>query len=641
MIRRILRPRLTLAAAGVLLLILLAWFALSTLGRVREVRAEVRVAEAELREAYTVVQALAALDGGHLPSAAEIDDALASIQAAEVHLERAEARLGYLPALFPLVGWLPPTRHAGEVPALLDVGREVTASASDLLVAVLPLLRDTPEVDAIGEEASVAQRARLVFVERGDDLDASLERLEAITPEVERLAALGWGRWLDAAPEALDLLDGALEEVPRARELFAAIRDGLDPLLGFDRPRTYLVAGLNEGELRATGGFMGTIGVLTVERGRIVASEYERVYSFERELPEYPAPPDDLAVTMGAGRWLLRDANWWPDFPTSAESVLDLFEDHQGVRADGVIAINTLLTGRLVEVFAPIDLPEYPETMTAEGWRGVMERTLLEGREEVTSADPSAEEAYLHPLMEHLIDRSQSASEDQLPALFAALAAGSASRDLQAYVRDEPAQAMLDAVGVTGRLQPLEDGEAVIAVVDSNVSWSKVQPGVSRDTTVLVRDDGFVDIVVRWRNRAGALDPMTYPRAAAYGRIYDSVSQTAEPSDGVFGNYVRVYLPEGAAGIHVEGGRRHRLSFEGGFTVIGAIVVVEDGQDATLVVTYRTEAVPGAVTVWKQGGQEHDTLRLFHNHAGGQDLRFDGAFTSDVTVELGDAPVEP
>lgn len=100
-----------------------------------------------------------------------------------------------------------------------------------------------------------------------------------------------------------------------------------------------------------------------------------------------------------------------------------------------------------MQVFAPLDLPEYDETLTAANWRGVMENTLLAGRDELGQmpvqvgsggADDaaSAEGSYLHPLMEELLRRSQSASADQLPALLAALAAGTASRDLQAYVTD-------------------------------------------------------------------------------------------------------------------------------------------------------------------------------------------------------------
>jgi hypothetical protein len=307
-----------------------------------------------------------------------------------------------------------------------------------------------------------------------------------------------------------------------------------------------------------------------------------------------------------------------------------------------VIAINTLFTAQLVGVFAPIDLPEYPEVLTSENWRGVMERTLLAGRDQDVLGpdgevqDASAEESYLHPLMEHLVGRAQSASAEQLPALFAALAGATATRDFQAYFRETSSQAMADTVGVTGRLEApedSEDGARVIAVVDSNVSWSKVQPGISRDTTVLLREDGGLDLLIRWQNRVSALDPLTYPRAANYGLLYDPVRQVTDRHDGVFGNYVRVYLPADVWNVRITGGVEHGITFEGGFLVASAFVVVEDGTDATLLVSYDSDPVTSPLTVWKQGGQQHDTLHVLRNTGTTQDRLFDGPFTGDVRIE--------
>lgn len=631
------RRRLLFGAVVLSVLALVVFVGNDAMSRVRDVRAAVLAAEADLRRAQPTVQALAGLDGGQVPTADEISGAQESIRSAHVHLERARARFGYLGVAMPVADVLPLADGATEVDQLIDLGSEVTIEADGLLTLMLPLLEP-------GEEAGepLALRVRRVFVDQGAELDATLGRLDELRPEVERLRARSWGAWLDAAPGALELLSGALQDVPQARETMAAVREGLDPFFGFDEPKTYLVAGLNESELRATGGFLGTIGVITVEGGALVSSDFERVYSFERELEEYPAPPLDLAATMGATWFLPRDANWWPDFPTSAESLLELFEQHQGVRADGVIALNTLFTGRLVEVFAPLDLDEYPETLLATNWRGVMERTLLAGRDDLPSLgeDVSAEEAYLHPLMEALIARTQSADADRLPALVSALMQGSRARDLQAYASDPAAQAMLDQFGVSGRLAPVE-AASTIAVVDSNVSWSKVQPGVSRETTVLIGQDDRVDVTVLWQNRASALDPRTYPRALTFGEIYRQAILDTEEYPGVFGNYVRFYLPAGAMDISVSGSR---VSLSGpfplphiergeDFTVVSGLVIVEDGQDATMTVSY-TLPSPEAVRIWKQGGQANDRLRVFQNIEGTQHRLYDDTFAADVTVPL-------
>ena len=54
----------------------------------------------------------------------------------------------------------------------------------------------------------------------------------------------------------------------------AALRDGLElaqalpSLLGADKPAEYLLLAQNPDELRATGGFIGAVGVLTLDQGR-------------------------------------------------------------------------------------------------------------------------------------------------------------------------------------------------------------------------------------------------------------------------------------------------------------------------------------------------------------------------------------
>lgn len=628
-------------ALALVLLVALGGLAFDAATRARDARSAVASAEIELRRAQGTVQALASLDGGHLPTAQEIESALVSVQAAHAHLERAEDRLGYVETLLPVAAVLPPADGAEEVPALLDLGLDVTDAAGALLTAVLPLLQP-PAATGGDEPSSLAELLRRVFVEDTAVLDQALTDLDALRPEVERLRERSWGGWLDAAPAALDLLDDALAEVPRAREAFGAISTGLDPLFGFDRPKTYLVAGLNEAEVRPTGGFMGTLGVVTVERGRITDSNFERVLSFELPQQDYPAPPDDLQATMGAPRWLLRDANWWPDFPTSARATLDLFEVNQGFRPDGVIALNTLFTADLVEVFAPLDLPEYPQPLTAANWRGLMESQLLEGREEgplVPLDRPSAEEAYIHPLMEALLARSQSPSPEQLPALLAALATGSRARNVQGYVADSDGQHLLDTMGASGRLEAPPQGTATLAVVDSNVSWSKVGPGISRETFVLLGERGIVDMVVDWTNHVSRLDPVAFPRANGPATLFRRATQEFEAATGMFGNYVRVYLPATARAIDIQGSVvAPRISHEGGFVVVGAQVVLGDGESARVTVSYRDESPLDILHIWKQGGVVNDRLRVARNTDGMQSIIFDGPFTSDVVLDTSGAP---
>ncbi|MGE3858242.1 MAG: DUF4012 domain-containing protein [Dehalococcoidia bacterium] len=632
-VRRLVRPRALLALGGVLLVVLvagggLAWDAAT---RARDARASVYAAKAELEQARTTVQALAGLDAGALPSAAEIETALVQIRSAHEHLAAADARLGYLPRLLPVADLLPPANGAAEVPALIAVGLDVTDSADQLLTAVLPLLQESEP----GDERSLAERVRAVFVEDGDVLDGALARLEATQPEVARLQAQAWGDWLDTAPGALELLDGALADVPRARAAFGALRTGIDPLFGFDRPKTYVILGQNEAEIRATGGFMGSMGIVTLSEGRVIASRYDQTEAFERPFsePGHPEPLPELSEYMGAGMWILRDANWYPDFPTSSEAVMDFLRRDQGIEVDGVIAFTTLFMDQLLGVYGPITLPEYQGALAQGTWRGLVEATLQAG-----GSTPEA--TYLHPLLEELIERLQATSADELPSLFAALRAGSASRDLQFYATTPAVQEVADAFGVSGRLQRPEEGDFV-AVVDSNVSWSKVQPAITRSLLYLAGQDGGSQIVAQWTNRASELDPAEYPRMHAFGELWSWPDFRTTQIPAVFGNYTRFYLPPNATAVTAVGFHRPaRLVRTEDFLIVSGLVIVEDGQSASVSVSYVLPEPPSQVSLWKQGGQAFDHVRILQNRGNLQETLLDQPFTGDVVVELAPLSVE-
>lgn len=631
LVQRFWRRRVLLGAAALLALIASAG-ALDAASRTRDVRDDLLAAEARLERVRSVMSGLLAGDEAAWPTAEETRAAIDDLAAARGHLDRAEGRLAYLRLALPMVDWLPPTDGASELPALIDLARDTAASGEELLTAFSPMTAPS-EAEAT---LPVIQRARSVIVDHGDAIDGALARLAQSQAVVERLRERSWGSILDRVPAALDSSIVLFDRAVELRETFRVARAGFDPLFGFDEPRTYVIVGMNEAEIRATGGFMGSMGLVTIQDGEIVQSRYDRVEAFERPLsqPGHPQPPEELYRYMGAANWLLRDANWSPDFPTSARAILEFLERDQGIRADGVVGLTTLFMDRLVTVHQPLSLHEYPDELRADNWRGVVEGTLIEG-----GSTPEA--TYLHPLMEALLTRMQATPAAQMPALLDALTAGGASRDLQFYAVAEEMEALADEFGVSGRLTAPADGDFV-AVVDSNVSWSKIQPAISREVLYLSSSTGASDVLVTWHNRASAIDPAQYPRLHHYGDLWDLARFSIEHVPAVFGNYVRIYLPPDATAIDMKGFvGPPRLERTDQFTVASGLVHVRDGESKSVVVSYRLPAPPARVTFWKQGGQLHDRLRVLRNDADRQVVLRDDAFTSDVVVTLVDEAAAP
>ncbi len=138
----------------------------------------------------------------------------------------------------------------------------------------------------------------------------------------------------------------------------------LSELLGDRVPRRYLLLFQNPDEIRATGGFIGNIGELTINDGFITEFTIRNVYELDGQLQKKLPPPEGFGFITNT--WGLRDANYHPDFPTSAAAAAYLYEQSGGGTVDGVVAITSDLLTRLTELTGgEIQLARFAEPIPA------------------------------------------------------------------------------------------------------------------------------------------------------------------------------------------------------------------------------------------------------------------------------------
>jgi len=474
-------------------------------------------------------------------------------------------------------------------------------------------------------------------------LEGSLEAVEALLSALEPFPVLRdlWGLGLfspafsQQAPEALafarsalDRARGHLEEararlcegpgataplcqpVRQAEALLGEAQDAValaSFLLGLDRPRTVLVLGQKEAEVRPTGGFLGFVWEVQVGEAQILQKrslysyEVESVYADTPVDPQqFPLPPEALRRYLWGGVWLFRDSNWDPDFPTSARRALQMYARWQGVQAEGAVALTMAQVARFLEVVGPLEVPEAGVVVDASS----LPTLLLEGVPPPPGANPrgySNRVWFAGVLGKALMDRlTGPLDEEAARGLLKAMLAGLESRDLQIYLADPLLQTFLERQGWAGRVGPLQgDG---LMVVDTNVYGAEV-PGlvdpVGRRWTYRVRllPDGSAeaDLALEYHNR----EPAVPPEECLQGR-------------SCFWDYLRLYLPAGArlealpslplhpGSLAVRLGReapgqdtlRTYLDAPTGRRVVEGLLVVAGGERKTLRFRYR---VPGAL----------------------------------------------
>lgn len=131
--------------------------------------------------------------------------------------------------------------------------------------------------------------------------------------------------------------------------------------------RTYLVLFQNNYELRPTGGFISSYGVLRFSNGIYRGIDFHDVYD-EIDDHEYVEPPLVLATLLEDENYnghTFRDANFDPDFTKAKDDITEFYKlTNPDTKIDGVIAADFTFLENLVALYEPLTVDEYELTKT-------------------------------------------------------------------------------------------------------------------------------------------------------------------------------------------------------------------------------------------------------------------------------------
>jgi len=137
-------------------------------------------------------------------------------------------------------------------------------------------------------------------------------------------------------------------------------------LFGFDRKKTYLILFQNNEELRPSGGFIGSYGLLTLDKGRVSDFSINDVYEADGNLKGHVEPPFAIRRFLPSAHWFLRDSNFDVDFEKSASTSAFFLDLETSKKVDAVIGVDFSLLKQIVSATGPINIPDYKETVTAD-----------------------------------------------------------------------------------------------------------------------------------------------------------------------------------------------------------------------------------------------------------------------------------
>jgi hypothetical protein len=212
-----------------------------------------------------------------------------------------------------------------------------------------------------------------------DDKMKILKKLYESSPEMQGIKAnidlslfylkkIENNKLLSPYSDSIKNLEGKLIGVSDSLSKIISLASIIPVLTGYPEPVSYLVILQNSNELRPTGGFIGTYGIIEVKSGEITKLQTNDVYHLDMPAslnPDFKVePPEAIKKYIGTDSWYMRDSNWSPDWTVSAKKI-EWFYQQEMIAAgrsseiidfSGVIAINPRVITDLLYFVGPIEI---------------------------------------------------------------------------------------------------------------------------------------------------------------------------------------------------------------------------------------------------------------------------------------------
>lgn len=304
--------------------------------------------------------------------------------------------------------------------------------------------------------------------------------------------------------------------------------------LGANGPRKYLFLFQNNQEIRPTGGFIGSYGVLDIDgSGRIRKFFIDGIFNPDGQLLDKVVPPKPIQKISAA--WSLHDSNWFPNFPTSAKKAMLFYEKTGGPTVDGVITLTPTVIQKFLDITGPIEMPEYGVTLDKDNF--------IQNIQYEVEVDYDKEEnrpkKILSDLAPIILDKlSQSRDAKTILSTTDVLNDALKEKHILLYFNNEELQGMVSQLGWSGEVRKSNDD--YLSVINTNVNGYKtdgvVDEKISQEVTIFSNGEIVDTVTIKRRHNGGATDYEWWNK--------------------VNSDYMRVYVPKGAELLEVEGQTR-------------------------------------------------------------------------------------
>jgi hypothetical protein len=353
----------------------------------------------------------------------------------------------------------------------------------------------------------------------------------------------------------------------------------LPEISGYPQKSAFLVLFQNSDELRPTGGFLGTYGILETDTGDIARFDTHDIYHMDMPLEATKkfniTPPDPIRLYLN-NKWYLRDSNWSPDWPTAAEQILWFYKQEDALlppknqinnfdgEFNGVIGITPELVKTMLSIIGPVTVAG--ETYDQNNFTSLLEYKV---EQDYVNQDISSWERkeVIGDILEEIKIRMFNLPYSSWQYAFQRLSDSAAARDLQIYFKDKYLNDLAKEMGLGGEIK--ESAGDYWLAVDANLGARKSDAVVVKTAKYQVRravDGLYAKLTLNYAH-GGTIDWRTDD----------------------YKTYTRIYAPAGSRLIKISGIAKGKAesSEENGKAVFGAFFDIKAGSSGSAVFEYK------------------------------------------------------
>src|SRR3989338_5889417 len=395
--------------------------------------------------------------------------------------------------------------------------------------------------------------------------------------------------------------------------------DLLPALLGNPDRKTYMLLFQNDNELRPTGGFLTAYAYLQVTKGKIVPLNSFNIYDLDARFGKNITPPEQIIKYLAEKRWNLRNMNMSPDFKVSMDTFSKYIRDINGLPTiDGIIALDTEIPVKLLDILGTIGVGGWGNFSSKNDPRCDCPQVVYEVENLITKPGPGFRpdrKAVLGPLMHSILANAMGSPKHLWPKFLNIALDGINQKHLLFYFFEENNQKAAESFNAAGRIRDFDYD--YLHLSDSNFGGAK--------------SDLFITRQVEQEITTSA-DKVTKKVTITYTNPRKGSNCNLEAGqlclNGVYRDYVRLYVPKGSKLTRVVGSEVKENTFEDlGKTVFDAFFTMRPESSSKLVFEYELPALnlnPYRLLIQKQPGV--NSIK--------ESITFDGKPTSfDLTTD--------